>query len=118
MFSTAFITSPDFLGFYELDKEGTVLYSRPKRDGKFDKPNAAVIGRNFFNEIFDCRNAADFRRRFHNFLSGSHSTENFAFNCLAPDNAVAVRVMFVRVAENCGAGNESLVYVEIRHAAE
>ena len=114
MTNSSIFTLPDFLGFYELDTQGCVLYSRPKRAGEFDKPDSSIIGRNFFSEVLNFRNVAEFRRRFGNFVNGNYPTENFTFNCLMPDDNVAVKVMFVRVAENYGAGNERLVYVEIR----
>lgn len=103
-------------GFYELNAAGAVLYSRPKRDGKFVQPDRSLIGLDFFTDVFLCRNATDLRRRFLDFTGGKHSTETFMFGGQFSDVIVPLRVMFVCLTERNDGKREVRYYVDLKQS--
>lgn len=111
--SEELLNSSNMCGFYELDAQGTVLYSRPKHGGKFDQPNWSAVGLNFFTDIFHCRNANDLRRRFTNFVSEKHSTETFVFGGQTSEKVIPLRVMFVCISERNENKREVRFYVDL-----
>jgi len=101
-------------GFYELDAAGTILYSRPKHDGKFEKPDASLIGLNFFEKVLVCQNSENLRRRFAGFVSGRTTADSFIFSCQISGSLIPLRVMFVRVSERNSGAREVLFYIDIK----
>jgi hypothetical protein len=104
----------DVCGFHELDASGTVLYSRPKHDGKLDKLDQRYVGLNFFEKIFVCPNSESLRRRFADFVSSRNTSETFIFSCRIAENIVSLRVMFVRVSERNAGEREVIFYIDIK----
>lgn len=114
MNNTLVLTIPYFLGFYELDTDGTVLYSRIKRDGQFEKATSLLVGRNFFDDVLTCQNSEIFRRRFRRFVSGGITHENFIFDYVLSESIIPLKVMLMRITENTGSKCQSLIIVDIR----
>lgn len=111
---TSTLTAAGSGGLFELDAEGTVVYSRPANRDLFEGQSSAV-GRNFFDEVASFENVDDFRRRFRYFVKGSAAMENFNFNFRFEENQVPMRVMLVRVSEHGQTANANLVIVDIRN---
>ena len=114
MDNTLTLTLPRFLGFYELDTDGTVFYSRIKRDGQFEKATSLPVGRNFFDEVVVCRNSEIFHRRFRRFVSDGATHENFVFDFDFSENIIPPKIMLMRISENNGSESQSLIIVDIR----
>jgi hypothetical protein len=108
------LTAKDLGGLFELDADGTVIYSRLRKNKEFFDTEPGVIGCNFFDEVAAFENVEDFRRRFRYFVKGSHSIENFNFDFRFEENAVPMRVMLVRVSEHGQSEKTNLVIVDIR----
>lgn len=107
-----FAASP-VCGLYELATDGTILYSRPKNEGKFEKADPNTVGLNFFDDFFVCQNSDALRRRFRRFVNEESSTENFHFDFVRSDQTIPMKIMLVRAADTCGARNKDLIFVEV-----
>lgn len=107
-------TSKDSGALFELDAEGTVHYSRLRRNPEELEIEPESVGRNFFDEIAGFENVDEFRQRFRYFVKGTSSTENFNFDFRYRENAVPMRVMLVRVSENGYDEHARLIIVDIR----
>lgn len=114
MQNVSLLNDLDICGFYELNAAGVVLYSRPKREGKFIQPDKLLNGLDFFTDVFVCRNTTDLRRRFLNFTGGKHSTETFIFGGQFSDDIVPLRVMFVCLSKRNDGKREVRFYVDIK----
>ena len=114
MNKTVLSNTLDVCGFYELDTRGTVVYSRIKQDGKFEKSDGSRVGQDFFEEIFACQNSDALRRRFFNFITGKATTETFIFGCQIAEKIIPLRVLFVRVSEGSRERRDTLFYVDIK----
>lgn len=101
-------------GFYELDAQGKVVYARLKHDGRFERADDSVIGRDFFAEIFTCRNSDTLRRHFQAFIDGRMTTEHFTFGGNFGERVLPFRIMLVRVAENNGTARKHLFFLDIK----
>ena len=104
----------DLTGFYELNSEGIILYSRIKRDGEATAAAGLLTGKDFFTEFLDCRNADALRRRFLGFVSGKSTTETFIFGCEIGGTVIPLRVMLVHVSQVSRKEPGSLFYIDIK----
>lgn len=111
---TTTLSAKDLGGLFELDADGTVVYSRVRRNREMFEPEPGVVGSNFFDEVAAFENVEDFRRRFKYFVKGTNSIENFNFDFRFAESAVPMRVMLVRVSETEHNENTNLVIVDIR----
>jgi hypothetical protein len=110
----AALTAKDLGGLFELDADGTVVYSRLRRNKVLFDPEPGAVGCNFFDEVAAFENVEDFRRRFRYFVKSTHSIENFNFDFRFEENAVPMRVMLVRISETDHNENARRVIVDIR----
>ncbi|MCA1817410.1 MAG: hypothetical protein LC746_13650 [Acidobacteria bacterium] len=104
-------------GLFELDDEGTVLYSRVEPDGETGGATADVSGRNFYEEVAPFENVEEFRRRVAAFAAGSGSADRFNFSCRCGDTAQPVKVLLARVRERMSGTRTKSVLVHIRKGA-
>jgi hypothetical protein len=107
----------DVFGLYELSRDGTVLYSRPRREDGLRDAEQAIIGRDFFRDIFPCRNMEDLRRHFRQFITGDQSVNTFVFECLFEQKVVRTKVFMTRAYENDHDHVGGIVIMDIRQAA-
>ena len=112
--ATAMPAHRDLFGLFELDESGTVLYSRVRRDNALINERPAMVGRNFFDEVIPFENAAEFRRRFENFINGTHSSDNFIFNCRIKNSILPVKVLLMRIYDYGKDRQLKFVIVDIR----
>lgn len=108
------LTFPNFVGIFELDSAGTVLYSRQTNPCPVVEKSKPLVGQNFFDTVADFENVPDFRRRFKTFFQSGHSTENFTFECRSQDECYPVRVLMLRASEKNDNQTNEIVILDIR----
>ena len=115
--STSPVAASDnnFFGLLELDRAGTVLYSRLDGD-KGKEASADICGSNFYTEFAPFANVAEFRERLSRFAAGASPAESFVFDCRCHDGqTVPVRVLLARMRQRAdGSGRSDSVLVHIR----
>jgi len=111
----SYITAPNRSGLFELNNDGTVLYSRFRQNNELLNASAELVGQNFFEEIAGFENAKDLRRIFNNFVKSNQFTDNFVFDCRFDEKTVPVRVMMVRAFENSYPNHGDIVILDIRN---
>lgn len=107
----------DVFGLYELSKDGTILYSRARRDSVLGNAEDAVIGRDFFREIFQCQNIEDLRTHFRRFITGDRSVDSFVFDCFFEREVIRAKVFMTRAFENDYDHAGGIVIMDIRRDA-
>jgi hypothetical protein len=101
-------------GFFELDKNGTVLYQRSYEHGAAVGLGRSAIGQNFFEEI-DIPGTGDLlKRRFRNFIDSSRSVDSFDFECLYETLPVKAKVLMTKGHETHDDAPAGIVIVNIK----
>lgn len=106
--------SPNYVGIFELDIQGMILYSRQTQTNTNTLPSNYLVGQNFFEEIACFDNASDFHRRFKNFINSHNSKENFSFECRLIEGNVPIRVLMLRAKEKTESQTNDIVILDIR----
>jgi hypothetical protein len=84
-------------GFFELDKNGTVLYQRSSENrAPTAGPERPAIGQNFFEEIGVMGHGDLLKRRFKNFLDSGRSVDSFDFEGLYEELPVKAKVLMTK----------------------
>ncbi len=105
------LTLPKLFGLLELDQRGTVIFSKLEGDEKI--PGAMdVVGRNFFSEVANFANVAEFRQHFEIFDNDHQPSSSFNFNCDYGDGAVSVSVLLARLRGDAKYPGSVLVYIK------
>ncbi len=107
---------PELFGLYELALDGTVLFYKANAGNDSPTMSAGLVGRNFFTEIANFENVAEFRRRFENFIEGRQSVDNFTVKDSRCESQKHLRVMLVRLGEAGCDGRKKFVLADIRQA--
>ena len=108
------LTAKDLGGLFELEADGTVVYSKLRKNKEAFETEPSVVGHNFFEEVAAFENIDEFRNRFRYFVKGSSSIENFNFDFRYENNKMPARVMLVRVNENGFDRQGNLIIMDIR----
>ncbi len=111
----SYLTAANTSGLFELNNDGTVIYSRFRQNNQLFNPNSEMVGRNFFEEIAGFENVCDLRRIFNTFVTSDKFTDNFVFDCLFPDEIIRVHVLLVRAIENSFPNPADIVILDIRN---
>src|SRR5215510_9145593 len=90
-------TEQRLMGLFELDEEGTVLYSSIESTSGYMYREPRLDGANFFTEIASFNNKDDFHRRFDIFRLADNRACTFGFTCEYPDGEFAVKVVMARL---------------------
>ena len=107
----------EVFGLYELADDGTILYSRPRvADGLHD-PQPGIIGRDFFRDVFPCRNIDDLRRHFRRFITEAKPNDTFVFDGLFEEEIVRAKILMTRAFEHDQDHAGGIVIMDIRRAA-
>jgi hypothetical protein len=109
-------TKAGVFGLYELSNDGTVLYSRNRRDNQSIDAGDPVVGRDFFYEIFNCKNMEDLRRHFRRFITGDRSADSFIFDCFFEREVIRAKINMTRAYENDQNHSNGIVILDIREA--
>lgn len=105
-------------GLYELSDQGTILYSRPRRENVLDGPSPEYVGRDFFHDIVGCENKDDLRRHFRRFITDGRSVDAFAFDCMFERKIVRTKIFMTRAFEMDDEHANGIVIMDIRQAAQ
>jgi hypothetical protein len=111
----SYLRATNSSGLFELNNDGTVLYSRLRQNNQLINGNGEMVGHNFFEDLAGFENVRDLRRIFNNFVKSNKFTDNFIFDCRFPDETVRVRVMMVRAFENSFPNPADIVILDIRN---
>lgn len=109
------IYDTDVFGLFELTSDGTVLYSRARRQDVLKEPAPEAIGRDFFRDIARFENTGALRRLFRRFLNDGRPVDSFLFDCLFETEVVRAKVFLTRAFEIDHAGG--IVIMDIRRAS-
>jgi hypothetical protein len=71
-----------------------------------------VVGRNFFSDVANFLNVAEFRQRFETFDINPEPSSSFIFNCDYEDGVVPVRILLARLREDKKYPESVLVYIK------
>lgn len=112
---TDYFDSSTFIsGLFELDKSGTVLYSRFRRTNELLNLTEQLAGQNFFEDVARFENVNDFRHKFRNFVLGNEFTDNFVFDCQLIGKTIPLRVMILRTSEINHHETRDILILDIR----
>ncbi|HEY2866887.1 MAG TPA: hypothetical protein VGJ02_07335 [Pyrinomonadaceae bacterium] len=98
-------------GFFELDDNGTVRYSRT-RIGEPDQ-EGSLVGQNFF-EMAGFTNCQDLRRHFRRFVQNDQAAESFVFDCFFDQAVARTKVTLTRAFQTNDFPPEKIVMLDIR----
>jgi hypothetical protein len=107
----------EMFGFYELDDDGNILYSRVNTGQNTRTTNNQVVGQNFFREVAGFENSEDLRQHFRRFLSSRSPADTFRFDCLFGSHTVPARITLTKGHESDAEGTAGIVIMDIREAA-
>lgn len=107
-------TPEEAFGLFELDSDGTVLYSRVRHNNQLINAKPDWVGQNYFEEIAPFENVKEFRHRFVNFVKGRQTAECFNFNCRLQGQDVPVKVMMAGAYEVGCETPSNIVILDIR----
>ncbi len=85
------------MGLFELDEEGTVLYSSLESSSGCMYREPRLDGANFFTEIACFKNKDDFQRRFDLFRFAETRACSFGFTCEYADGPFSIKVVMARL---------------------
>jgi hypothetical protein len=108
------LTQQKLYGLFEMNEEGTVLYSRVEPEGEPEEAGECMVGRNFIAEVVPFGNVEEFRHRVGCFTRSQSQADSFNFNCEYGDGPEPVRVLLARIRERSGDGRTKSLLVHIR----
>ena len=109
------ITVQEFLGLFELDHAGNVLYYRNDVDGEPNRgASPHIVGHNFYNEVASFENVEEFRRCVTEFTRSATAADSFDFECQYGDSAHRVKVLLARICESVNRNNTKSVLVYLK----
>ena len=90
-------TEQKLMGIFELDEEGTILYSSIESISGYMYREPGYDGANFFSEVASFMNKDEFQRRFDLFRLDETRACSFGFTCEYPDGPFSVKVVMARL---------------------
>ena len=112
------ISNADVFGLYELSSDGTVLYSRARREDVLKEPAQEAIGQDFFRDVARFENTNALRHHFRRFLSDRRPVDSFLFDCLFETEVVRAKVFLTRAYEIDHDHAGGIVIMDIRQAGQ
>ncbi len=79
--SVKFSDQEESLGIFELDNDGTVIYSSFEESNSWVGAEKDIKGRDFFNEVLAFTNVAELQRRLEAFKAEEIPARSFDFVC-------------------------------------
>ena len=116
-FTIALKSSRDLCGLYEITREGTILYSRIRKNNALLNMQPEIVGKNLFDDVLSFDNTAAFRRRVESFWNAPDSMQSFFFNSKFADNELRLKVLLLCVNQSNYTSVEKFVIVDIRKSA-
>ena len=112
--STAVYQRPASNWFFELENDGTVLYSSPHPVRGSDFPTNSLVGRNFFEEVTGFDDVSDLRGRFHTFVKSHKPLESFSISCFNGFEPGVAKIIMTRTHEHGPSDPKDLIMLEIK----
>ncbi|HEX9422859.1 MAG TPA: hypothetical protein VF899_06425, partial [Pyrinomonadaceae bacterium] len=88
--SVKFSDQEESLGIFELDDDGTVIYSSFEESNSWVGAEKDIKGRDFFNEVLAFTNVAELQRRLEAFKAEEIPARSFDFVCHFHQQSVPV----------------------------
>jgi hypothetical protein len=105
---------PQARWLFELQDDGTVLYSSPRPVRGVAYPTAPLVGRNFFDEVIGFEDVSELRRRFQRFVRGRTAADSFSVTCVAGPEPARARIVMTRTFQPGYSSPEGMVMLEIK----
>jgi hypothetical protein len=103
----------DSLGIFELDENGTVVYSNFEGSTGWASAEKDLKGRNFFDEVLGFTNVADLQRRLEAFKADTLPAQSFDFVCHYHHQSVPVKVLLAQLCDR-SEGRRKTILVHLR----
>lgn len=107
---------PRVFGLFELNDEGTILYSRSDSGASSNEALRQLTGRNFFDEAAPFENTDEFRHYVNRFIRSNDPSEIFNFNCRIKNQDIPAKIKLVRIIERSSDERARTTIVDIRRA--
>jgi hypothetical protein len=95
---------------YELEDDGTVIYSRPRSEGE----QIGLEGQNFFDEVAGFEDIARYRKHFQSFVKSNKAIASFIWRRSSAGMSIDTRVLMTRAYQSGGCPRTGVVMMEIR----
>lgn len=99
---------------FELEDDGTVIYSRPAVLKAEGTRTVAMEGQNFFEEPLGFEDIARYRQNFQSFIKSNRAAATFTWRCSAAGGSRDARVQMTRAYQTGTFPPTGVVMVEIR----
>jgi hypothetical protein len=103
----------DAFWLFELEDDGTVIYSRPHL-AEFGDGSDALEVHNFFDETFGFENIAEYRQNFRSFVKSNKAVASFVWRRSSAGESVDTKVLMTRVFQTGACPPTCVVMMEIR----
>jgi hypothetical protein len=105
------------LGIFELDENGTVVYSNFEGSTGWANAEKDIKGRDFFNEVLGFTNVADLQRRLEVFKADSLLAQSFDFVCHYHNQSVPVKVLLAQLCDRSEVRRKTIL-VHLRRGSQ
>jgi len=104
------------LGIFELDDNGTVIYSSFEESDSWLGAEKDITGRDFFNEVLAFTNVAELTTPARGFQSRSHPGPQFRLRLHFHQQSVPVKVLLARLCDKLD-GKPRSILVHLRRSS-
>lgn len=102
----------NFLGLFEINEAGTILYARAEVEDGTVKANE-VLGKNFF-ELASPRTVTDLQQKIVHFINGNQQADSFYVLSSQPEGDERVKVLLGRIRHRSAGDPDTSVLVHLR----
>lgn len=113
--SVKFSDQEESLGIFELDNDGTVIYSSFDESNSWVGAEQDIKGRDFFNEVLAFTNVAELQRRLEAFKAEEIPARSFDFVCHFHQQSVPVKVLLARLCDKID-GQPRSILIHLRRS--
>ena len=114
--SVKFSNQEESLGIFELDDDGTVIYSSFEESNSWVGAEKDIKGRDFFNEVLAFTNVAELQRRLEAFKAEEIPARSFDFVCHFHQQSVPVKVLLARLCDKLD-GQPRSILIHLRRSS-
>jgi hypothetical protein len=111
------VAQAESLGIFELDDNGTVIYSNFEEGNNRVGAEQDINGRDFFNEVLGFTNVAELQRRLEAFKAEAIPARSFDFVCHFQQQSVPIKVLLARLCDRPD-GQPTSILVHLRRGSE
>src|SRR5439155_10434332 len=104
----------DAFWVFELEDDGTVIYSRPNVAESDPLSMTGLEGRNFFDDILGFEDMAKCRQHFKSFIDSNKAAASFIWRCLSDHGSLNTKVLMTRGFQTGSYPPTGVVMMEIR----